>query len=194
MSEETPNTETPPAVETEAATETKQTVPYERFAQKVAELKAIEAQLAEAAQAVDTAKAWEDRFNTLAAEREAEKRQFTQTSALLRAGIHDEDISELARWRFEKSESEDFAEWLKNEAKNDPVLKPHLQNAPQTAPQAPPPAAKPQPNVNAGAKTTPPPRGEFSPEAVQNMTVEELRANYGKIAGAWGYTPRTFKS
>ena len=191
MSEETPNTETPPAATIE------QTVPYDRFAQKVAELKAVEVQLAEAAQAVDTAKAWEDRFNTLTTEYESHKKQTGQTTALLRAGIQDEDISELARWRFEKSGSEDFSDWLQNEAKNDSVLRVHLQ--PQTPPTTttqptqPPQPPAPQPSVNTGARTAPPPRGEFSPEAVQNMSVEELKANYGKIAGAWGYTPRTFK-
>ena len=194
MSEETPNTETPPAATTEA--EQKQTVPYDRFAQKVAELKAVEVQLAEAAQAVDTARAWEDRFNTLNKEYESHKKQTDQTTALLRAGIQDDDISELARWRFEKSGSEDFSEWLQNDARNDSVLKVHLQpqTPPTTEPTPPPQAPAPQPSVNAGTRTTPPPRGEFSPEAVQGMTVEELKANYGKIAGAWGYTPRTFKS
>ena len=195
MSEETPNTETTP--DAPAAEASPQTVPYERFAQKVAELKALESKLAEAAQLGDVAKNWEDRFKSLSAEHQAEKSQWEQTTALLKAGINDEDISELARWRFSKSDSEDFAEWLENEASNDPVLKVHLNKqdteaAPEAAPKT-APQPTPQPSPNAGARTAPPPRGDFSPEAVQNMSIEDLKRNYAKIAGAWGYTPRNFK-
>ncbi len=192
MSDETPNPETTP--EAPAAEAPPQTVPYERFAQKVAEIKALESKLAEASQLSDVAKNWEDRFKSLSAEHQSEKSQWSQTTALLKAGINDEDISELARWRFSKSESEDFSEWLESEAPNDPVLKVHLSQP--TAPTDAPPTPKPptaQPSPNAGARTAPPPRGEFSPEAVQNMSIEDLKRKYSKIAGAWGYTPRNFK-
>ena len=37
-----------------------------------------------------------------------------------------ENINEVLRWRFEKSESKDYSEWLENEAKHDPVVKQHL--------------------------------------------------------------------
>ena len=37
-----------------------------------------------------------------------------------------ENINEVLRWRFEKSESKDYYEWLENEAKHDPVVKQHL--------------------------------------------------------------------
>ena len=198
MAEDTPTTTT----ETNApesdppATEKQQTVPYERFAQKVQEIKALETKLAEAAQASDLAAAWETKHNELTATFESERAAWNQKSALYQAGISDPDVSELARWRFEKSGSENFAEWLETDAKNDPILKTHL-----TKPEAPPapapepPAtqqATPQPSPNTGTRSAPPPRGEFSPEAVQKMTVEEIKANYGKIAGAWGYTPRKF--
>jgi hypothetical protein len=187
MAEETPTTETPTTETQKAETSAAQTVPYERFAAKIAEVKTLENQLAEASQAVDVAKAWESRFNELSTEYESHKTQTNQATALLRAGIDDEDISELARWRFEKSGSEDFAEWLDTDAKNDSVLKVHLTKpaATSTKPTAPSP--------NTGARTAPPPRGDFSPDAVQNMSVEDLKKNYSKIAGAWGYAPRKFK-
>ena len=189
MAEETPTPETPTPETTKAETSAVQTVPYERFAAKIAEVKTLENQLAEASQAVDVAKAWESRFNELSTEYESHKNQTTQSTALLRAGIDDEDISELARWRFEKSGSEDFAEWLDTDAKNDSVLKVHLTKPPAVT------SAKstPQPSPNTGARTAPPPRGDFSPEAVQNMSVEDLKKNYSKIAGAWGYAPRKIK-
>ena len=37
-----------------------------------------------------------------------------------------ENINGVLRWRFEKSESKDYSEWLENEAKHDPVVKQHL--------------------------------------------------------------------
>jgi len=191
MADDTPTTETPDAPDAAPATE-KQTVPYERFAQKVAEIKALETKLAEAAQSSDVAAAWETKHNELNATFESERAAWNQKSALYQVGINDPDVSELARWRFEKSGSEDFGQWLETDAKNDPILKTHL-TKPEAAPTAAPtPEATPAPSPNTGARSAPPPRGEFSPEAVQNMSIEEIKANYGKIAGAWGYTPRKF--
>jgi len=37
-----------------------------------------------------------------------------------------ENINEVLRRRFQKSESKDYYEWLENEAKHDPVVKQHL--------------------------------------------------------------------
>ena len=200
MSDETPTPEaTPEAPPAEAAPTSEQTVPYERFAAKIAEIKALESRLADAQALIEGAQALQTQLETMQNERAADAAKFQQTEALLRAGVLDEDIAELARWRFNKSESDNFAEWLATDAKNDAVLKLHL-NAPTT--EAAPPAAAPvqkptptpQPSPNTGARTAPPPRGEFSPEAVQNMSIEDLKRNYSKIAGAWGYTPHNFKS
>ena len=183
MSEETP---TPEATEAPAETPpaATNTIPYERFSQKVAEVKALEEKLAAAA-------TWETKHNELAATVDAERKAWGQTQALYKAGVTSEEVGELAKWRFEKSGAEDFGAWLAADALSDPLLKSHL--APQEAPPpvevkttpAEPPAAPVSPNN--GAITTPPPRGTFTPEAVQSMSIEDLKANYGKIASAWGY-------
>ena len=47
-----------------------------------------------------------------------------------------ETLREYAEWRFKKSDSEDFSEWLENEAKNDPALKKYFittKNTPQNS-------------------------------------------------------------
>ena len=194
MSEqETPN-QTP---QTEPAPEV-QTVPYERFAQKIEQVRALEAQIAEQAQQLEAVGELKTAHDTLTQTLTNERAEWTQKSALYQAGIIDPDVAELARWRFQKSGSEDFGEWLKNASTEDPILKTHL-HTPQVvqeaapAEQAPAPVeTKTAPNPNIGTRSAPPPRGELTPEAVQNMTVEELRANYGKIAKAWGFVPRKF--
>ncbi len=194
MSEqETPN-QTP---QTEPAPEV-QTVPYERFAQKIEQVRALEAQIAEQAQQLEAVGELKTARDTLTQTLTNERAEWTQKSALYEAGIIDPEVAELARWRFQKSGSEDFAEWLKNTSTDDPILKKHLhtpQAVQQAAPaeQAPAPVeTKTAPNPNIGTRSAPPPRGELTPEAVQNMSVEELRANYGKIAKAWGFAPRKF--
>lgn len=194
MSEqETPN-QTP---QTEPAPEV-QTVPYERFAQKIEQVRALEAQIAEQAQQLEAVGELKTAHDTLTQTLNNERAEWSQKSALYQAGISDPEITELAQWRFQKSGSEDFGEWLKSAATSDEILKKHL-NPPQVVQQteqveqAPAPVeTKTAPNPNIGTRSAPPPRGELTPEAVQNMSVEELRANYGKIAKAWGFVPRKF--
>lgn len=188
MEEETPLEETPP--------KEVQTVPYERFAQKIEQVKNLEAALSDAKKTLEAAGGWEEKHNALTTTIEGERTSWAQKSALYEAGITDPDLAELARWRFEKSGSENFGEWLGSGAKEDSMLKPHFNKAPtpDAAPTAPTPTpTAPTPTANAGTRTAPPPRGEFTPESVQSMTIDELKANYGKIAGAWGYTARDFK-
>ena len=182
MSEETPK-ETPTETPTEKTGG--QTVPYERFASKIAQVKALETQLAEAQAAIKAAGGWETKHTELTATMEAERHEWSQKTALYEAGLTDPEVAELARWRFEKSGEDNFSEWLSNSAKEDGILKTHLAK--------PQPAASVAPNSNIGVKASPPPRGEFTPENVQKMTIDELKANYGKIAGAWGYRPHNFK-
>lgn len=191
MADETPTpTETPT---TEAAPEG-QTVPYERFAAKIAEIKTLQDQLTEAKSLIENVKALETQIKSIQDERTADASKFAQTEALLRAGILDDDIAELARWRFDKSESDNFAEWLANDAAADAILGEHLKKgAAPEAPTQPAPQPTPQPSPNNGVRNTPAPRGEFSPEAVQKMSVDDLKANYAKIASAWGYVPRNLK-
>jgi len=189
MAEDTP-TETPSEGNKEP-----QTIPYERFAQKVAEIKALEAKLLEATQAVDTSKAWESKHSELITSSQKEKSGWEQTEALLRIGITDDDIADLAKYRFQKSGEEDFIAWLKEKANDDPILKTYFNKevSPKIEEQT-PPKKEPIPPIspNNGARTSPPPRGDFSPESVQNMSIEDIKANYSKIASAWGYTPRKF--
>lgn len=183
--EETPKEESPKAEAAEA-----QTVPYERFAQKVAEVKALEAKLSTVGEMDAVVKAWEAKYAELQDKFSADKQGWEQKEALMRTGILDEDVADLARWRFSKSDSDNFVEWLQKEALEDTVLKPHLSKEVVKV-DAPKPVAEPP--VNNGVKNTPAPaRGELSPEAVQQMSLEDIRKNYAKIAGAWGYTPHNF--
>ena len=187
MSEETPTENAPtPTPTPEKAAPEGQTVPYERFAKKIEQVKTLEAQLAEAQAAIETAGSWETKHHELNTTIESERATWSQKSALYEAGISDPDLAELAQWRFEKSGAENFKEWLTTAGQEDGILKTHL-NKPTH------PAANIPPSPNTGTKTAPPPRGEFTPESVQKMTIDELKANYGKIAGAWGYTARNFK-
>ena len=66
-----------------------------------------------------------------AAEKEAAKKTRTIEEKILDVEDKEdteltENINEVLRWRFEKSESKDYSEWLENEAKHDPVVKQHL--------------------------------------------------------------------
>ena len=192
MPEETTTEATTEAAPTEAAPTESQTVPYERFASKIAEIKDLEEKLSIAAQAIDTATALQERLTEATAAHTQETSAWGQTEALLRAGVLDSEVAELARWRFEKSGAEDFTEWLGTDAKTDPLLSAHLAPPAQPAAQATPTPPTP-PNPNAGARSAPPPRGEFSPEAVQGMSVDEVKKNYARIAGAWGYKAHAFK-
>ena len=183
--------DTPTEVPAEAVQE--QSIPYDRFAKKIAEVKALEIQLAEASQSIDTAKAWEMKHTELANEQKTERAAWDKKSALYEAGISDKDVADLAMWRFEKSGSDNFREWLTEGAKEDSILRGILNKPPAEAAAVAADTPKPvaQPNPNSGTRSNPPPRGEFSPESVQGMSVAELKANYGKIASAWGYTPHT---
>jgi hypothetical protein len=161
----------PPATPTEA-----QTVPYERFAAKVAEvaeLKTIAASVGEL----------QGQFQALQIEVEKERSTWGEKETLYKAGIVDPDVGEVVRFQFERSGSENFADFV-SKADQDPVLKKLLSNAK-------PLAATPPENM--GARNSPPPRGEFSEESVQNMTVDEIKANYAKFAGAWGMPATRFK-
>lgn len=183
MADETPNPE-PVAQETQ-----EQTVPYERFAQKVSELKSLQKQVAEMSQLNDVVKAWESKYDELQGKYNESSANFQQTEALLRAGIMDDDVADLARYRFSKNEAEDFAEWLSSAAKEDSVLKVHLQK-PATEQVVQEVKPTPPPQANKGTKQSPvPPQSEISPENIQNMSIEDLKKNYAKVASAWGYTP-----
>jgi len=182
MSEETPTTE-PAAQESQ-----EQTVPYERFAQKIAELKALQSKVSELSQLTDVVKSWETKYAELENKHTETSSAYKQTEALLRSGITDDEVADLAKYRFTKYESEDFTEWLSKEAKNDPVLKVHLE-APKAA-VAEEPKTAPPPQANKGTKQSPvSPQSELSVENVQNMSIEDLKKNYAKIASAWGYAP-----
>ena len=66
-----------------------------------------------------------------AAEKEvAEKTRMIEEKTLVVEDKEDtkltENINDILRWRFEKSESKDYSEWLENEAKHDPEVKQHL--------------------------------------------------------------------
>jgi hypothetical protein len=186
--EETPSeapVEAPPEAPVEASADN-QTVPYERFASKIAEIKNLEEQLAVASKTVEETKHWEQKATELQSTYDEASKVWEKEEALYQAGISNPEIRELAQWRFEKSGVEgDFGDWLKGEGKEDPLLKSHLvekegQRAKISSP-------------NIGIKETPPARGEYSPEAVQGMSVEEVKKNYARIAGAWGYRAHEFK-
>ena len=190
MSDETPTT-TPPAApssdapataqapappSTPATTAEAQTVPYERFAAKVAEvaeLKTIAASVGEL----------QGQFQALQTEVAKERSAWGEKETLYKAGIVDPDVGEVVRFQYERSGSGDFADFV-SKADQDPVLKKLLSHTK-------PLAATPPENV--GARNSPPPRGEFSPESVQNMSVDEIKANYAKFAGAWGIPTSRFK-
>ena len=189
MSDETPNTpaaapssdapataQAPAPPSTPATTTEAQTVPYERFAAKVAEvaeLKTIAASVGEL----------QGQFQALQTEVAKERSAWGEKETLYKAGIVDPDVGEVVRFQYERSGSEDFADFV-SKADQDPVLKKLLSNTK-------PLAATPPENV--GARNSPPPRGEFSPESVQNMSVDEIKANYAKFAGAWGIPASRFK-
>jgi hypothetical protein len=191
---DTPTPETPPEVAATTATDD-QTVPYERFAAKIAEIRGLEEKLATAAQAVDVARSLQEQLAAATTAHEGAAVEWSQTEALLRAGVMDGEIAELARWRYGKSGTEEtFESWLETGAKEDPILKGHLETAPSpAAPLAAPPATTAPPSANQGTRAAPPPRGEFSPESVQAMSVAEVKANYSRIATAWGYRGHDFK-
>jgi hypothetical protein len=188
MPDETPTTPTPAAGDaaapaqasapaaTPSTTAEAQTVPYERFAAKVAEvaeLKTIAASVGEL----------QGQFQALQTEVAKERSTWGEKETLYKAGIVDPDVGEVVRFQYERSGSGDFADFV-SKADQDPVLKKLLSNA------------KPvgiSPSENMGARNSPPPRGEFSPESVQSMSVDEIKANYAKFAGAWGIPATRFK-
>ena len=188
MSDETPTPKTAPAGDapattqapapppTPTATTEAQTVPYERFAAKVAEV-------AELKTIVASVGDLQTQFHALQSEVAKERSAWGEKETLYKAGIVDPDVGEVVRFQYERSGSENFADFVAK-ADQDPVLKKLLSN---TKPRG---AAPPE---NVGARNSPPPRGEFSEESVQNMSVDEIKANYAKFAGAWGIPVSRFK-
>ncbi len=169
-------TPTPAPSATPATTTEAQTVPYERFAAKVAEvaeLKTIAASVGDL----------QGQFEALQTEVAKERSTWREKETLYKAGIVDPDVGEVVRFQYERSGSDDFVDFV-SKADQDPVLKKLLSH---TKPLA------TTPPENVGARNSPPPRGEFSPESVQNMSVDEIKANYAKFAGAWGIPASQFK-
>lgn len=169
-------------------TQEAQTVPYERFASKVNELNTLKEQLSNSVN-------WENKHNELTATLESERAAWKQTQSLYQAGITSEEVIELAKWRFGKSGSDDFSSWLSSDALQDPLLKTHLgqETKTQTEAKIAQPAPVPTANPNNGVQAPPPPRGDFSPESVQQMSVDDLKKNYARIASAWGYRSHNLK-
>lgn len=180
------------------------TIPYDRFAKKVTEVKALKNTLAEAMAELEglreNAGKLEETTKALAelqATYEADKASYTTSLELSRSGITDEDQAELVRWRFAKSgkTTEEFGEWLKNDAPGDKLLAGFFNSAPNEAPEAPAQPARnvePPPPVNNGTRAAPAPRTAYSAENVANMSVDELRQNYNSIMETWGFPGHDF--
>lgn len=174
------------------------TVPWERFAKKVAENKALKGAVADQQLELDDLRIGAGKleeatsaFATLKAETDAERLTHSTSLALSRAGITDADTADLVRWRFAKSDKspEEFGDWLKTDALSDKLLAEVFRVEPTTVEAREP---TPQPPVNGGTKAPPPPRQAYTAESVQNMTVDELRANYSGIMESFGFQGHDF--
>ena len=95
MADETP-TPTPEKTPTPSPEKGGQTVPYERFAQKISEIKALENQVLDAQKQAESAKGWEAKHADLSTSIETERAAWAQQEALFKAGVRDPDVSELA--------------------------------------------------------------------------------------------------
>ena len=185
-----------------------QTVPYARFSKKVAEaselkeqLAALQKQVTEMGQATQQVEQWQTKYAELEHSYNSDKAAFTTKETLYQRGITDPEHMDLAQYRFNKSGSENFSDWLESGIQNDPILSTILN------PKTPPPVIQEQtpseapaetepvqqtntasfPTGNNGVKPAPPSRGELTPETVQNMSVEEKAQIYPKLAEQWGF-------
>ena len=192
-----------------------QTVPYNRFAKKVAEaaelkeqITAMQKQVADLTQSSGQLEQWQTKYAELEATSNTRQAEFNTKETLYQRGITNADHMDLAQYRFKKSGADNFSEWLETGIKSDPILSSIL-GAPepvQVAPQAELPAPEPQveaaplqatsapfPTANNGTKPVPPARGDISLESVKNMTVEEKAAIYPKLAEQWGFASASLR-
>lgn len=195
-----------------------QTVPYNRFAKKVAEaaelkeqISAMQKQVAELTQTSGQVEQWQTKYAELEATYNTSQAEFSTKETLYQRGITNVDHMDLAQYRFKKSGADNFSEWLETGIKSDPILSSIL-GAPEPAPQVPQatqPEATPEPaqveaaplqatpapfpTANNGTKPIPPARGDISLESVKNMTVEEKAAIYPKLAQQWGFASASLR-
>jgi TolA-binding protein len=192
-----------------------QTVPYNRFAKKVAEaaelkdqITAMQKQVAELTQSSSQLEQWQTKYAELEATSSTRQAEFNTKETLYQRGITNADHMDLAQYRFKKSGADNFSEWLETGIKNDPILSSIL-GAPEPAPQVPQAEAAPEPaqveatplqatpapfpTANNGTKPAPPARGDISLESVKNMTVEEKASIYPKLAEQWGFASVTLR-
>ena len=184
-----------------------QTVPYNRFAKKVAEaaelkeqISAMQKQVAELTQASQQVEQWQTKYAELEATANTRQTEFNTKETLYQRGITNPDHMDLAQYRFNKSGADNFSEWLATGIEKDPILSSILNTpaaptltqpaAPEAQPEVTPQQATsaPFPAANNGTKPAPPARGDVNFDSVQKMTVEEKANIYPKLAEQWGFT------
>lgn len=170
--------------------EGEKTVPWSRFEERGARIKALEAELAAATGKLDTLSKEAESYKAQAAEGATWRSKHDQLSAtyaeeraLLSEGITDPEVIEAARWaysRLPEAERKPFADtvkaWKEKPDTAPKIMQPHL---------APPPAAQPQrpglpPSSRGTAASSPAPVGTLEPRAVLAGAMDtEIKARLG---------------
>ncbi len=167
-----------------------------RIRQLIAEKKALEAKLAEQAEAVQSADKWRAKYEEAQATFKAEREAARIERDIIAAGVTDAEGIEYVQHAYGKLPADGrpaIGEWLANREGLPRAVRAYMADAPAVpaAPQVAPAPSAPQtttmPKNNVGTLTAPvAPVNAWTPESIHNMPLSEWKANKAAILATLG--------